>query len=240
MFAVLKNGKTGSVFRKLKIRSQRVTLPGNDAFFVVTLENFRGKASLKKLEDCLGILKKDVLVSGDMPLTEGTDITVFSPDILPRLLLINSASDTLKGCRYKSLILYDEKGIYTHCTAKLTDSFDRIRVVTPFTQKYEEVSRKLMENYGFSLEVSSCESFGADVIISHSCRVPLYYSGIVFTNERKYLMNSQVFSGKEITLPDPYEDLRPENTDTLIFASALYEKCGITDLGKLKYTDFGC
>ena len=240
MFAVLKKGKSGSVFRRLKILSQRVSLPGNDAFFIVTAENFRGKASLKKLEECLGILKKDVLIIGDMPLTEGTGITVFSPDILPRLLLINSALETLKGCRYETLILYDEKGIYTHCTAKLIVSFDRIRVVTPFIQKYEKVSRELMESYGFSLEVSSCESFEADVIISHNCRVPLYYSGSVFTNERKELMNSRVFSGKEITLPELYENLRPEGTHTLTFASALYEKCGITDLGKLKYTDFGC
>ena len=53
-------------------------------------------------------------------------------------------------------------------------------------------------------------------------------------------MNAEIFSGSEINLPEFYENIRPNNVSSLLFASALYEKCGVTELGKLKYTDFGC
>ncbi len=240
MFAVLHISKSNSIFHKLKIHSQRITLPNGTAFFIVIAENIRGRNSLKKLESCLGILKKDVILGSDIALPDNCGISIFTPDIFPRLLLINSAADKLKNCHYKSLILYDEKGIYSDYAEKLINSFDRIRVVTPSPNKYNSVAVKLMENYGFSLEVSSAASFDSEVIISHNCNIPLYYSGSVFTNEKKYLMNAEVFSGSEISLPDFYENLRPENTDTLLFASALYEKCGVPELGKLKYKDFGC
>lgn len=240
MFAILQISKADSIFRKLRISSQRIILPNGETFFVVNAENIKGTASLKKLESCLGILKKDIVLCGDTPLPGGSKISVFTPDILPRLLLINSALDILKNRRYKCLILYDEKGIYPHLLKLLTNSFDRIRVITPVPNIYSPVALELMASCGFSLEVSATADFDGDVIISDRLCVPLYYSGTVFTNEKKYLMNARVFSGSGIILPDFYENLRPKSINPLVFASALYEKCGVGELSKLKYKSFDC
>ena len=103
---------------------------------------------------------------------------------------------------------------------------------------YEKLSEKLMADYGFSLVVSDKDTFNCDAVISHECSVPVYFSGTIFTSEKKYLMNAEVISGCEIDLPDKYEKVRPKNINNLLFAAALYEKCDEKDLGQLQYIDF--
>ena len=244
MFAILETTDKNTILRKPEIKSQRFNLPDGDAFFIVTADKHLGKIPWKKLETCLGILRHELIISEDKPIPEGINITKFSPDILPRLLLMNSATDYITvhkhHFRNKALTIFDEKGIYTHCIEKLLPCFGNIKIVTDCTEKYRSISQKLLETFGFSLIVSNEEIFDCDVVITHSCKVPLYFEGTVFTNEKKYLMNATAFSGSEIILPDRYENLRPQNIEALLFASALYEKCGENDLGKIKYKDFGC
>ena len=238
MFAILQIKDKTNIFSKSKIESQRLTLPNGEAFFIVTAEKHFGRVPWHKLADCMGILRKDVVLSEGLTLPDGCGITEFVPDIFPRILLINSAIKVLNG-RRKSLIVFDEKCIYQSYMKKLVNNFDRIRVVTPELSEYESVAYELMENYGFSLEVTDKASYKADVIISYECSVPLYYSGEVFTTEKKYLMNGMIYSGSDIDLPEEYDKLLPEGVDKLQFASALYEKCKEKSLGRLCYKDFG-
>lgn len=240
MFAVLVLSKTNAILRKAKFHAERITLPNDKAFFIVTAEKLRGKIPYTKLSESLGILKKDVILNSNIALPDNCGITLFIPDIFPRILLINSAVAFLRNRHYESLILFDEEAIYTDYIQLLVKSFERIRVITPTPKAYDPAARKLMEDFGFSLEVSSENSFQGDVIISHKCCVPLYYSGTVFTNKKQYLMNAKVFSGSSVTLPCPYDKFKPQNTDTVLFASALYEKCNVTELKDLQYSDFGC
>lgn len=238
MFAILNISDTNTIFSKPKIKSQRIVLPDGEAFFTVTTEKHLGRVPWKKLESCMGILRKDVILKGGVTLPEGCSITEFSPEIYPRILLMNTAVSKLKGSRHRSLVVYDEKGLYMENMDNLACIFDRIRVVTSVADKYDNVARKLMENSGFSLEVSEKSSYDADVVISHRCNVPLYFSGRVFTNERRFLMNAEVNAGCNIDLPEEYEKLRPEGVESLVFASALYEKCKVKNLGKIIYSDF--
>lgn len=242
MFAILKISDQNTILRRPKIKSQRFNLPSDDAFFIVTVDKHFGKAPWKKLEKCLGILRKDVVLPDDIKIPDNVNITAFKPDIFPRLLLINSAVDCImkNGLSHKeSLCIFDERGIYTDYIEKLINFFSSVKVITPFTEKYEDISRKLLRGYGFSLIISSQGKYGSDTVISHSCDVPLYFKGRIYTSEKKYLMNAEVFSGGDIELPEEYEKLCPDNIDRLLFASALYEKCGISDIGELRYSDFG-
>ena len=240
MFAVLQIKDKTNIFSKSKTESQRLTLQNDEAFFIVTAEKTFGRVPWHKLADCMGILRKDVVLSEDITLPDGCGITEFVPEIFPRILLINSAIKVLTGTRRKSLIVFDEKCIYQSYMKKLVNTFDRIRVVTPEIGEYELVADELMENYGFSLEVTNKPSYKADVIISCECSVPLYYSGEIFTTEKKYLMNGKVYSGRDIDLPEEYDKLLPGGVDKLQFASALYEKCKVKTLGNMTYKDFGC
>lgn len=234
MFAIINVSQTNAIFRKSQIYSQRVTLANDEAFFIVTAEKSYGRVPWKKLESSMGILRKDVILAKGLEKPK-CSISEFEPDVFPRILLINTAIDRLKAHKYKSLIIIDEKCIYMKYIRQLIDSFERIRVITPEAEKYEPIARALMETYGFSLEVSAEASYGGDVVISHRCDVPLYFSGLVFSNERKFLMNAQVITGGEIVLPQDYDKLRPDGIDPLLFASALYEKCNVTEFGSLKY-----
>ena len=240
MFAVLQTVDLKSVFIRSKIQSQRITLPSGEAFFIVDISCRKGKVPWKKLERCLGILKKDVLLPDSIKIPDDIDITAFKPDIFPRLLLINSAVDyIMKDRKSESLCIFDESGIYARYIERLVNRFNSISVITPYPENYDAVSKKLMEDYGFSLIVSSKGKCSDGTVISHCCEVPLYFRGRIYTNEIKYLMNARVVTGQDIELPEEYEKLRPGNIGRLQFAAALYEKCRIEELGELRYSNFG-
>ena len=235
---------TNTIFRQPKIESKRYSLPSGDAFFIVTADRHLGKIPWKKLEKCLGILRKDILLPEGITIPPDINITAFTPEILPHLLLINSATDYIQkhkeSYKGKSLTIFDEKAIYQSYIEKLLPYFYSIKIITDQADTYESLSQNLLLNYGFSLLISDGEVINSDVVISHQCRVPLYFKGTVFTNEKQYLMNGEVLSGSEIDIPDIYENIRPKNIGRVLFASALYEKCKEYPLGKIRYKDFGC
>ncbi len=244
MFAVIEFREKQNRFKRGKITSERIPLPSGDVFFVVRVEKSFGKVPWKKLERCLGILRQCVILPEGEAVPENVNMTVFTPDIFPRLLLINSAADYIarhrSGFLSRSLTVFDEKGIYTPYIENLLHCFSNIKIVTPVREEYEKLSRQLMENYGFSLLITDKETCSGDTVISHRCNIPVYFKGDIFTNEKKYLMNTKAFCGSDIILPEFYEMLRPQGVGRVLFASALYEKCSVTQLKDLKYEDFGC
>ncbi|MBQ7295636.1 MAG: hypothetical protein IJW86_05515 [Clostridia bacterium] len=248
MFAILQftepESKLSNIFGKVKIESERVNLPSGDSFFIVRAEKRRGKIPWKRLESCLGILRSDVILPDGVTVPEDVNITAFMPKLLPRFLLMNSSADYLveheSDFIFGSLTVYDEMGIYLGYIERLLHCFSAIKIVTQKREVYEKLSCELLKKYGFSLMVTEKETFDSDAVISHCCNVPIYFGGTVFTNEKKYLMNTKAVSGSEILLPPLYENLRPHNVGRVLFASALYEKCAVAELKELKYEDFGC
>lgn len=244
MFAVIELKEPRNRLKRGKITSERIVLPEGDAFFVVRVEKSFGKVPWKKLEKCLGILRQCVILPEGVTVPKDVDITAFNPNIFPRMLLMNSAADYIMKHKSefvsRSLTVFDEQGIYTGYIENLLRCFSNIKIVTEKTEEYEKLSRHLMETYGFSLVVTTKESYGSDALISHSCNVPVLFKGTVFTNEKKHLLNTKAFSGEGVILPETYENLRPEFVGRVLFASALYEKCGEKSLGDIKYEHFGC
>lgn len=244
MFAVIDIKEPRNTFKKGSITSERINLPSGDVFFVVSVEKSFGKVPWKKLERSLGILRQCVVLPQGAEVPEGIKITTFEPDVLERLLLMNSAADYIIGHKEKficrSLTVFDELGIYTDYIEDLVNCFGKIRIVTAHKEKYERLSGHLMETYGFSLLITEREDTPGDVVISYRCNVPVYFTGAVFTGEKKNLMNRSCFCGEDITLPEEYERLRPRGVGRVLFACALYEKCGENTLGKLRYDSFGC
>jgi hypothetical protein len=238
VFAVIHIKDKNNIFTRSKIESVRHTLPNGEAFFTVRAEKHFGRVPWQKLESCMGILRKDVLISEGVTLPKDSSITEFVPDIYPRIVLMNSAVKVLSDNRQKSLIVFDERCIYTEYIRNLVRCFDRIKVITPEPETYDKLSAELMEDCGFSLEVSDKPSYKADAVIAYNCSVPLYFSGKLFTAEKKFMMNAKVYSGGEIDLPDEYEKIRPDGVSKLLFASALYEKCKVKVLGNITYKDF--
>ena len=90
LFAILQISDSNTIFKKPQIQSQRITLPSGDAFFTVTTDKHYGKIPWKKLKACLGILRNNILLPEDITIPEDVNITKFIPDILPRLILMNS------------------------------------------------------------------------------------------------------------------------------------------------------
>ena len=244
MFAVIKLREPRRRFGRGTITSERITLPSGEAFFIVTVEKAFGRVPWKKLEGCLGILKRDVILPKEVAVPSNVGITEFVPDIFPGLLLMNSALYYIESHKNeftsRSLTVFEDRGAYIDYIENLARCFATIKVVTQNSEEYEKLSLRLMEKYGFSLVITDKECFDSDVIIARSCDVPLYFAGTVFADKKKFMMNSAVFSGSDVVLPEPYEKLKPEGVGRVAFASALYEKCAQTQLQDLKYADFGC
>lgn len=242
MFAILQISDKNTIFTKPKIQSLRVNLPSGDAFFIVATDKHMGKIPWKKLENSLGILRHGIVLPENITVPDSIDITAFTPEILPELLLMNSATNYIikhkHSFRMKNLTVFDKNGIYTDYIERLLPCLNNIRIITDKTDIYDTLCEKLMTDYGFSLVVSEKESFNCDAVISYKCNVPAYFCGTIFSGEKKYIMNAEVFSGDEIDLPEEYECIRPQNIGRVLFASALYEKCGCNDLARLKYKSF--
>lgn len=242
MFAVLIFTKSKKKLRRFftspEISSQRIELSSGDCFFLVRAEKRGDKLPLKKLESALGILRKNVLLPRGISLPPESGIMLCSSDILPRLMLMNSAVAYLKERRLESLAVFDERGLYPSYMKSLAALVREVAVVTQHKEKYEAEARSLMKSCGVSLKVTQKPLYDCEAVISFSCLVPSEFEGIVFSCERPMGLSCRIISGNDILLPREYESLRPAEIERVPFASALYEKAGVTDLGSLKFTDF--
>lgn len=134
----------------------------------------------------------------------------------------------------------DENAYVVDMVEKLCPFASLIRVITSCEREYSCLAEKLLGKYGLSMLIGAkadADILDSTVIISpFSIPVPLTYRGILFTNEKRRMMNAVVLSGGgKITLPEKYQKLLPESVDPLCFASALYELCAVDELGTLEF-----
>ena len=147
MFAILQISETNTIFRKPEIKSQRINLPSGDAFFIVTADKHIGKIPWKKLEKSLGILRNRILLPNNTTIPDGINITAFTPEILPKLLLMNSATDYIISHKQlfcsKSLIIFDRAAIYQNHIEKLLPYLKNISVITDKVDIFRKAYNRL-------------------------------------------------------------------------------------------------
>ncbi len=224
-----------------KIESERITLPGGEVFFIVKAETRRGRVPWKKLSRCLGFLRDAVILPSGFAVPEGVNITAFTAEKLPHTVLFNSAVKHIKQQKKTGdrLCVVDEKGLFAPLTEELILNFGEIKVITPLTGEYERLSRSLMEKYGAALLITDKGGADGDVVISPDgdC-VDITFSGELYTLKSRRLLSGKVLCPRGIVLPDFYDELCPEGVDRFLFAAALYEKCGVGELGKAECESF--
>ena len=103
-------------------------------------------------------------------------------------------------------------------------------MVTVNKKKYKEISDKLMDEMGVSLVYTDRLSRmkDADLVIAPTQIrkiLDLNSKAIVLTSERPcFDMNAQCYYGYSVEIPENLEKYRPEDMDSLYFASALFSK----------------
>lgn len=225
-----------------KIRWRRVEVPRGKPFFIMTLTQHRGKLPWKAAAKAAGPLGKALLLPQGV--VAGGGMKAFSAEVFPELLLFNGAVKHLTSLDFdpvgQTVTLFDSRGIFARRVDSLVRLFSCVRVVTGCQEIYEKAAEKIMAKYGASLIVTDTpgELPGGSVVIS-SQRVPVTFSGTLYTDSQTELLSGRVLRGGGITLPQEYDSLCPQGIDKVDFAAALYEKCGVEALAELGYDSFG-
>ncbi len=214
-------------------------------FFKITATRHMGKIPWKEIEEASGKLRSRMLAPDEIAFPSDTKLKKYKSVVFPKRVLFKSAVTVLKKLRLDptkmSVTVFDENGFLIDLIEELVMLSCMIRVVTFCIQPYEELKEKLFSKHGISILVSSKYEdsilTSTAIISDNSAQIPLIYGGLLFTNERRQMLNATVLCGKKITLPPKFESLRDKNIDRMTFAGALYELCGVKELDGTVYDD---
>ncbi len=239
MFAVVKlvqqEKSFWSRFKRPKITSERVSLPNGECFFIITAEKKGDKVPFKDILSVSGNLSDSLIFENDFVFDSSWNYTPFVPTDLRKRLLFDLAVRHLQKLKLNpaetGICICDSEGLYKDSLEKMVSLAAKIHIITPDRKIYESEVKRLLFEYGVSVTLSrsfDCVANNCNVAVSHtSGHIPLSFSGLIFTNEKRPFLNSRVFSVESADLPFDYEKLRPNGVDKFIFASALYEKCKV-------------
>lgn len=233
------------LFKSPVVEKTKVEVPHALPFYVIKTKSFRGDLPWKEIENAAGALRSRMLFPEKTEVGSFSLLSCFEPAVLPKRLLFNSAVAAIEKMkidpREVSVTLIDENGYLLDLAEKLVFLAAQIRVVTSCVAAYEQLSSLIFERFGLSVVVSGTVDnnvLSSTFIISDSALcVPLVFGGVLFTNEKRRLMNAAVLCGSGVTLPPEFEELLPVGIDRLSFASALFELCDARELGELGYDE---
>lgn len=230
-------------FKPPQIQKTKIEVPYALPFYVVRAREYRGGYPWNAAADAAGVLCARSLLPFWAKTDDISKILPFKPTVFLKRLLFNSAVKTIEKMmldpRKVSITLIDDGAYLVDLFEELVFFAARLNVVTSCFAPYEKLAAELLGKYGVSLLISSKlqkDAENSTFIISDSILpIPLDFSGVLFTNEKKRLENAVVIVGEGFTLPEKYSSLLPEDADELFFAGALYELCGADELGRLGY-----
>lgn len=234
-------GRVYDYFRSAQIISQRVEVPNALPFFTVKIKEHRGKIPFSSAQNVMGRLCDTVIYKKDIPIPASSPFKKFCGSELKKHLISGSALEYIKKLKADPSALHITVIDDNAQLIKKLESFvflaSTLQVVTDKKQEYLDLSQRLMKKYGACVVVSSSLSNAVKnsnyIISDKSDKIPIYFKGTVFTNEKRQFPFAKVLCGEGIVLPKKYRDLLPEGFCEEAFACALYEKCGVTELENL-------
>lgn len=220
---------------------QKITVKNGAPFFILTLTELKdGEIDCEEVYRILGRCAKRLVIGRDTEIPETDYVGVFKPTLLPYLMLFNSAvklSASFVGESHTGKLtacVIDENGILKERIIPLISLFDNIKIITDKPRCYDDVSEKILDEWGLPILITDNYDSAADCDFIFS---PFKVKNAALSNcaaIRNHDSGALTrFWGEGITLPPDYSSFIPENVDPIIFASALYELCGVNALASL-------
>ena len=257
MFACLlpQNAPNRSWRKPAPAQLVRVDAPGGAPFYRLEAPLRRGQLDWNAIEQAAGRMRTKMLfpeglappappqASSPARAKLEPGIRAFVPRRLPLLLCLRMAQQVLRAsqtpARNLSVTIVDQRGMLSRCLEPFVPLAGSLRVCTPDAAAYRAASAQLLERYGVTLILSCSPGCFAqsDVVIADE--LSLFTGrerGLIFTPDSK--PHSRAVRCKEPALPEPYAKLCPEGFDPLLFASALYELCGVKEMERLSFGHF--
>lgn len=222
----------------------QVAVKGGTPFFCVEASRRRGTLPWEDIAFCAGRCAGRMLLPEGVVPPAGSPVKPFLPDALAPLVLFNTACEVLlrrqKPPGEECITLLDPKGVLAQRAGRLLPFASLVRVVTDNTSAYEQTAEQVMEDYGAALLVQDTFSGARDstVVIAPGGLTESFFPErkcAVFTN-RETSGGYLCITAEGIDLPDTFCRLIPEGIDPDRFACALYESCGLRELGRKTYT----
>lgn len=220
---------------------EKVAVRGGAFFYKATaFADKNGCADLSFLPSTVGIAAQRIVPCGEEMSELPTPLQFFSPKIFPTVLFVNTVCaflekyrDTYSAC---TVGILDEDARLRGMFRNLVPLSKAIRVFCRTPAAYADLQSELLESHGLSLVVCDSQT------VLRDCGIVLRpfektADGAVGTLTVRQ-GGKAILAGEGITLPQEYKERMPQNTNALLFASALYECCNVTQLQNLQYTRF--
>lgn len=229
------------LFRPPEIEIDKLNVPGGDYFYRVKVPLYRGEIPTLETARRLIRLKGSVIFDINFPCDENTRCLEFHPSVFPSILLFNTFTDYIPQLKLpaakSSLTVYDSRGLYADIIERAVPFFSKIHIFTKESEVYAKAAQRLFDSYGISLFISEVSDgkppLCTAVVCADSVPFSSFYHGLLFTLADNPPPCAALITGEGVNLPTEYELLRPSGVGSMIFASALYEKCNVKKLGEL-------
>ncbi len=228
------------IFFKEKILSERVELPENEYFYKLKVPVHKGCIPEERLKRITAGLTDGLIFPKNFINDSG--IKTWSPSYFKDILLFNTAVSQIEKSVFNPaetlITLIDKRGVLHTEISRLVPFSGELKVITDNVRAYERESERIMKEYGLSLFISDKLSVIPErgIIISrHSDVIPVYFKGLLITDEKRLFPFARVLSGEGIKAQENYERLCPEGIDMTDFLSALCEVCFASELRKSEY-----
>ncbi len=222
--------KNGAPFFILKVKKNKQGIPWEDVAFAA------------------GRCASRIVAPKMVELPESGPVRRFVPEYLPFMMLYQTVLDVLGKSGVSpskvSIGIVDRRGILAGVIDKAAKSAGVVKVVTDVTERYTQAAENLMDELGASLMFGTQAQMLRDckLIISGESAEACSEEAAVFSlvgNGESTVFDKSFMAGYAV-LPVEYASLKPEDIDTLVFASALYELCGVRRLENLTYKTLIC
>lgn len=227
--------------KKAQPSLEKVAVRGGAFFYKVTVQAEKnGYADLSFLPLSVGAAGQRILPCGELQQDLPAPLRLYSPRVFPTALFLNTARDFLQKNRASfqncTLGVLDPDGTLQTVVYDFVPFVKSMRIFCENTANYEAVQSAILATNGLS--VILCDTPEAlkecDILLSpYTATADSKLGTLTMLRGGK-----AVLAGKGVKLPPEYEARRPAGTDPLLFASALYECCNVSDLRDLQYEKF--
>lgn len=243
MFAALsygegQNGRLRRWWRKAfgeRIVPQKVSVGRGECFFVAQVTP-GAHIRWEELFTCMGKLSREmVLPDGILP-PEGCGITPFVPQTLEPRIVMNTAAELLtqgSGERIP-VTIFDPHGRLCSVVIPIVRACADVRIVTGNTALYQRAGERIMDEYGASVQI---RPRGEAVLCGGVAVFPFGLNGVVVPSNTIAIVPQEEPAGENlitvrgIRLNESLLSIKPIGVSDFLFASALYEKCALRELG---------
>ena len=233
MFSVLNiEEQKQKFFRKRKCRVEALLSPVKGAAPFKVINAVCGKKGIdwRTVAAAAGCSARSMIIPIGTHLPSYSSIRLFEPEVLPLLIMLNTAAVYLgRGEATKNkLLIIDRKAVLPDYIGRVVMLAAHVTVVTDCPEKYYPCMADIMERHGAGLRVCSQLDLKVKYDVAVTCGE---------TANAEICLDAAEVSENNITIPDECLRLCPEKIDRFLFLCALFECSGLVSIGELTLSD---